>query len=47
MMDKNKDAKLSYDEFAEGSKKDPTIVQVRARSRSSVSHDQLCYGLSS
>ena len=29
MMDKNKDARLSYDEFAEGSKKDPTIVQVR------------------
>jgi hypothetical protein len=24
----NKDAKLNYDEFKEGSKQDPTIVQV-------------------
>lgn len=29
MMDKDKDSRLSYEEFAEGSKKDPTIVQVR------------------
>jgi Ca2+-binding EF-hand superfamily protein len=28
-MDLNKDAKLTYDEFKEGSKQDPTIVQVR------------------
>jgi hypothetical protein len=28
-MDMNKDAKLNYDEFKEGSKQDPTIVQVR------------------
>ncbi|KAL7411917.1 putative FRQ1-regulator of phosphatidylinositol-4-OH kinase [Mrakia frigida] len=27
MMDKDKDSRLSYEEFAEGSKKDPTIVQ--------------------
>jgi Ca2+-binding EF-hand superfamily protein len=27
-MDLNKDAKLTYDEFKEGSKQDPTIVQV-------------------
>lgn len=27
-MDRNKDAKLTYDEFVEGSKQDPTIVQV-------------------
>jgi Ca2+-binding EF-hand superfamily protein len=27
-MDKDKDAKLTYDEFVEGSKQDPTIVQV-------------------
>lgn len=27
-MDKDKNAQLSYEEFAEGSKKDPTIVQV-------------------
>lgn len=26
-MDLNKDAKLTYDEFKEGSKQDPTIVQ--------------------
>lgn len=26
-MDRDKDAKLTYDEFVEGSKKDPTIVQ--------------------
>lgn len=30
-MDLNKDAKLTYDEFKEGSKQDPTIVQVRVR----------------
>jgi Ca2+-binding EF-hand superfamily protein len=29
-MDKDKDAKLTYEEFVEGSKQDPTIVQVRA-----------------
>lgn len=28
-MDKDKNASLDYDEFVEGSKKDPTIVQVR------------------
>ncbi len=28
-MDKDKDAKLTYDEFVEGSKQDPTIVQVK------------------
>lgn len=28
-MDRNKDAKLTFDEFVEGSKQDPTIVQVR------------------
>lgn len=31
-MDKDKDAKLTYDEFVEGSKQDPTIVQVRVSS---------------
>ena len=29
-MDRDKDAKLTFDEFVEGSKQDPTIVQVRA-----------------
>jgi hypothetical protein len=28
-MDRDKDAKLTFDEFVEGSKQDPTIVQVR------------------
>ena len=28
-MDKDKDAKLTYEEFVEGSKLDPTIVKVR------------------
>lgn len=28
-MDLNKDHRLTYDEFKEGSKQDPTIVQVR------------------
>jgi hypothetical protein len=27
-MDRDKDAKLTFDEFVEGSKQDPTIVQV-------------------
>jgi len=27
-MDKDKDAQLTYEEFVEGSKQDPTIVQV-------------------
>lgn len=27
-MDLNKDAKLTFEEFKEGSKQDPTIVQV-------------------
>ena len=27
-MDLNKDAQLTFDEFKEGSKQDPTIVQV-------------------
>ena len=30
-MDRDKDAKLTYDEFVEGSKQDPTIVQVSYR----------------
>jgi Ca2+-binding EF-hand superfamily protein len=30
-MDRDKDAKLTYDEFVEGSKQDPTIVQVSPR----------------
>ena len=29
-MDFNRDHKLTFDEFAEGSKKDPSIVQVRS-----------------
>ena len=32
-MDRDKDAKLTYDEFVEGSKQDPTIVQVRTAIR--------------
>jgi hypothetical protein len=28
-MDMNKDAQLTFEEFKEGSKQDPTIVQVR------------------
>lgn len=32
-MDRDKDAKLTYDEFVEGSKQDPTIVQVRTSER--------------
>ena len=28
-MDKDKDARLTYEEFVEGSKLDPTIVKVR------------------
>lgn len=28
-MDRDKDAKLTFDEFVEGSKHDPTIVKVR------------------
>ena len=28
-MDRNKDAKLTFEEFVEGSKQDPTIVQVQ------------------
>lgn len=27
-MDRNKDAKLTFEEFVEGSKQDPTIVRV-------------------
>jgi len=34
-MDRDKDAKLTFDEFVEGSKQDPTIVQVRISDRSS------------
>ena len=34
-MDRDKDAKLTYDEFVEGSKQDPTIVQVRTADRTS------------
>lgn len=30
-MDRDKDARLTYDEFVEGSKQDPTIVQVSSR----------------
>lgn len=29
-MDRDKDARLTFDEFVEGSKQDPTIVQVRS-----------------
>lgn len=36
-MDRDKDAKLTYDEFVEGSKQDPTIVQVCEIS-------SICYG---
>lgn len=32
-MDMNKDAKLNYEEFKEGSKQDPTIVQVSIEMR--------------
>lgn len=32
-MDRDKDAKLTFDEFVEGSKQDPTIVQVCYRLR--------------
>lgn len=28
-MDRDKDAKLTYEEFVDGSKQDPTIVQVQ------------------
>lgn len=28
-MDRDKDARLTFEEFVEGSKQDPTIVQVR------------------
>lgn len=35
-MDRDKDAKLTYDEFVEGSKQDPTIVQVRHPSPASL-----------
>lgn len=31
-MDLNKDARLTFDEFKEGNKQDPTIVQVGASS---------------
>jgi hypothetical protein len=34
-MDKDKDAKLTFEEFVEGSKQDPTIIQV-SHSRSCV-----------
>lgn len=34
-MDRDKDAKLTFDEFVEGSKQDPTIVQVRTAIRNS------------
>jgi hypothetical protein len=33
-MDRNKDAKLTYEEFKEGSKQDPTIVQVSSKLQS-------------
>jgi hypothetical protein len=33
-MDKDKDAKLTFDEFVEGSKHDPTIVKVSYTSKS-------------
>ena len=32
-MDRDKDAKLTFEEFVEGSKQDPTIVQVSKMSR--------------
>jgi Ca2+-binding EF-hand superfamily protein len=34
-MDRDKDAKLTFDEFVEGSKQDPTIVQVRTSAHGS------------
>jgi neuronal calcium sensor 1 len=37
-MDRDKDAKLTYDEFVEGSKQDPTIVQVRSVSPLTPNH---------
>ncbi len=39
-MDRDKDAKLTYEEFVEGSKQDPTIVQVRKAQLSSSRIDQ-------
>lgn len=35
-MDKDKDAQLTYEEFVEGSKQDPTIVQVSVHSPPSI-----------
>ena len=43
-MDLNKDAKLTYDEFKEGSKQDPTIVQVRLHFYS-ISRSELMEGI--
>lgn len=37
-MDRNKDAKLTFEEFREGSKQDPTIIQVSTASQSSYLH---------
>ena len=39
-MDRDKDAKLTYEEFVEGSKQDPTIVQVRRPHRSCGAQNQ-------
>lgn len=41
-MDRDKDAKLTYDEFVEGSKQDPTIVQVRDNADASSYTANLC-----
>ena len=43
-MDLNKDAKLTFDEFKEGSKQDPTIVQVRLSTLDSagITDNRLC-----
>lgn len=38
-MDRDKDAKLTFDEFVEGSKQDPTIVQVRRSDRPTKSRE--------
>lgn len=39
-MDRDKDAKLTFDEFVEGSKQDPTIVQVCTSEETATIHVQ-------
>jgi len=43
-MDLNKDARLTFDEFKEGSKQDPTIVQVSCvfQEATDRAHGRLC-----